>query len=255
MFDPRFEKLAETLVSHSTKLQPGDNVLIEAGDVPPEMAIALVRAAQKAGANPVVNIRQAPVTRALFKDMTEETVKLNAAVALHQMQQMQSYIGVRGGHNSAELSDVPGDKMKLYTRHWLHPVHLEHRVKKTRWCILRFPNPAMAQEAQMSTEAFEEFFFNVCTMDYAKMEKPASRSRSAWKPPTACTSGARAPTCASRSRTSASSPASARTTSPTASASPHRSKTRSTAPSPSTAPTIEHGVTHENVKLTLKTAR
>ncbi len=170
MIDSRFDKLAQLLVTHSTKLQPGDNVLIETGDVPAEMTVALIRAAQLVGANPVVNLRQGPVMRVLLKDATEESIKLNAAVALFQMQQMQSYIGVRGGHNSAELSDIPGDKMKLYTRHWQHPVHLEHRVKKTRWCILRFPNPAMAQEAQMSTEAFEEFFFNVCTMDYARME-------------------------------------------------------------------------------------
>jgi aminopeptidase len=171
MNDPRFEKLAALLVSHSTRLQAGENVLIETSDVPPEMTVALIRAVQSSGANPVVNLRQGPVSRALLQGASEEAVKLNANVALHQMQQMQVYIGVRGGHNSAEMSDVPGDKMKLYTKHWMHPVHLEQRVKKTRWCVLRFPNPAMAQEAQMSTEAFEDFYFDVCTMDYARMQK------------------------------------------------------------------------------------
>lgn len=171
MHDPRYDKLAETLINHSTKLQPGENVLIEASDIPAEMTVALIRAAQKAGANPNVNVRSNAVMRALLQGGTEESVKLNADIYLHQMKQMQSYIGVRGGFNSAEMSDVPGDKMKLYTRLWMHPVHLEHRVKKTRWCILRFPLPSMAQEAQMSTEAFEQFFFDVCTMDYAKMQQ------------------------------------------------------------------------------------
>lgn len=171
MHDPRFNQLADLLINHSTKLQAGENILIEATDVPEELTIALIRAATKAGGNVLVNTRQSRVTRALFHEASEDLMKLNGAVGLHQMQQVQAYIAVRGGHNSAELSDVPGDKMKLYTKHWLHPVHLEHRVKKTKWCILRYPSPSMAQEAQMSTEAFEKFFFDVCTFDYSRMER------------------------------------------------------------------------------------
>lgn len=171
MQDPRFEKLAELLIGHSTKLQAGENVLIDAHDIPPELTVAIMRAAQKVGANPMVNLRQGPVSRGLLQGATEESMKLNADVALYQMQKVQAYIGVRGGHNSAELSDVPSDKMKLYNRLWMHPVHFEQRVKKTRWCVLRYPNPAMAQEAQMSTEAFENFYFDVCTMDYSKMQR------------------------------------------------------------------------------------
>ncbi|MDF2441691.1 MAG: aminopeptidase [Abditibacteriota bacterium] len=171
MHDSRYEKLAKLLVSHSTKLQAGENVLIEAHDIPAEFTVALLRQVQAAGANPMLNLRQGQVTRALLQGASEESMKLNADVGLYQMQQVQAYIGVRGGHNSAELSDVPGERMKLYTRHWMHPVHLEQRVKKTRWCVLRFPLPSMAQEAQMSTEAFEQFYFDVCTMDYAKMQE------------------------------------------------------------------------------------
>lgn len=171
MHDPRYDRLAEVLVSHSTKLQKDENVLIEAFDVPEAMSIALVRAASKAGANAMVNIRSTAITRALLQNTNEKSMKQKADCALHQMKAMQAYIGVRGGHNSAELSDVPPDKMKLYTKHFLRPVHFEQRVKKTRWCILRFPSGAMAQEAQMSTEAFEDFFFEVCTLDYAKMQR------------------------------------------------------------------------------------
>jgi aminopeptidase len=171
MRDPRFDRLAKLLLSHSTKLQAGENVLFEVFDVPDEMSVALVEAAHKIGASPMVNIRSTAVTRALLLDLSEESIKLRADCALHQMRQAQVYIGVRGGYNSAELSDVPGEKMKLYTKHFLHPVHFEQRVKKTRWCILRFPSGAMAQGAQMSTEAFEDFFFRVCTLDYSKMQR------------------------------------------------------------------------------------
>ncbi len=170
MHDPRFDQLADTLIRHSTKLQAGENLLIEATDVPEELTVAIIRAAEKVGGNVMVNTRQSRVTRALFHAATEASMQLNGEVGLHQMQQVQAYIAIRGGHNSAELSDVPNEKMKLYSQHWLRPVHMEHRVKKTRWCVLRYPSPSMAQEAQISTEAFEKFYFDVCTFDYSRME-------------------------------------------------------------------------------------
>lgn len=171
MQDPRFDKLADVLVNHSTKVQPGDNVLIDASEIPEELTVAVLRAVQKAGGNGVVNVRQGKIMRAVLMGGTEESMKLNGEIALHQMQQMQCYIAIRGGANSAEMSDVPTDKMKLFSKLWMHPVHLEHRVKKTRWVVLRYPSPSMAQEAQQSTESFEEFYFDVCTFDYGRMAK------------------------------------------------------------------------------------
>ena len=84
------------------------------------------------------------------------------------MKKMHAYIAVRGGDNITELSDVPPEKMKLVSKK-MKPV-LDWRVKKTRWCVLRWPSPSMAQSAGMSTEAFENFYFDVCTLDYAKMQ-------------------------------------------------------------------------------------
>ena len=44
--DPRYQQLADLLVRHSTKLEKGEHVLIEAFDIPVEMTIALIRAAR-----------------------------------------------------------------------------------------------------------------------------------------------------------------------------------------------------------------
>jgi aminopeptidase len=85
------------------------------------------------------------------------------------MKKMQAYIAIRGSDNANENADVPSDRMALYSR-TLRPV-LNHRVGKTRWCVLRWPTPSMAQSAGMSTEAFEDLYFDVCTMDYRKMAR------------------------------------------------------------------------------------
>jgi len=85
------------------------------------------------------------------------------------MRKVQAYVAIRGSANASENSDVPSENMALYSR-ITRPV-LNHRVNKTRWCVLRWPSPSMAQAAGMSTEAFEDLYFDVCTMDYRKMAK------------------------------------------------------------------------------------
>lgn len=169
MIDPRITKLAELLVHYSTELKNGDKVLIEAYDVPDTMTAELIRVARQAGADPLVSVKQNRVTRALLRGCTESQLTAIAEYEGQRMRGMNAYIGLRGSDNIAELSDVPDEKMKLYQKLWWKPVHGQLRVRQTRWVVLRYPSPSMAQSANMSTEAFEDFFFNVCTMDYAKM--------------------------------------------------------------------------------------
>jgi len=168
MHDPRFDKLAHGLIHFSTKLAKGEKVLIDAFDIPPEMTVALVRAARDAGAVPFVQTHQARVSREMAMGAQEEQLEATSAIQLAQMKKMHAYIALRGGDNITELSDVPPEKMKLVSKK-MKPV-LDWRVKKTRWCVLRWPSPSMAQGAGMSTEAFEKFYFNVCTLNYARMQ-------------------------------------------------------------------------------------
>jgi len=177
MNDPRFARLAELLVRHSTRVVPGDRVLIEATHVPARMLTALVKAVSAAGGVPVVDVKDPSITRQLLLsgslEQLEERMRFLGALELHRMEAMQAYISLRGALNVTELSDVPPERMAMFEKHWQKPVHLERRVKHTRWVVLRWPNPSMAQQANMSTEAFEDFYFQVCLADYAAMEKAA----------------------------------------------------------------------------------
>ena len=168
MHDPRFDKLAQLLVEYSTQLKRGETVLIESFDVPDEMTIALVRAARKAGAIPFTQIQRARVTRELALNASERQLNLTAIHELARMKKMDAYVGLRGSHNVTELSDVPPEQMKLVAKK-MRPVQ-DQRVKKTKWVVLRWPTPSMAQLAGMSTEAFEQFYFDVCTLDYRKLQ-------------------------------------------------------------------------------------
>lgn len=167
LIDPRFTELAEGLIGFSTALKKGERVLIEAFDVPDAVVVALIRATRARGAHPLVNIHRARVTRELMRGAEELQYAPHAEVELARMQKMDAYIALRGSDNIFEASDVPAEKVKLVSR-LMKPV-LDHRVGKTKWVVLRWPSPAMAQQAGMSTEAFEDFFFRVCTLDYRRM--------------------------------------------------------------------------------------
>jgi aminopeptidase len=169
MRDPRGAQLAQVIVRHSTQLQPGEAVLIESYDLADGLVLDLIEAAHAAGALPLVYLRSNAAIRSSLVRATEAQLSLQGTVEKFQMEQVQAYVGLRAATNAAELADVPADRMDLYQRLVVQPVHLDHRVNHTKWVVLRYPNPAMAQLANMSTEQFEDFYFRVCTMDYTRM--------------------------------------------------------------------------------------
>jgi aminopeptidase len=173
IIDPRITRLADGLTGFSTALKKGERVLIDAFDVPEAMVVALVRSARARGAYPYVQLHRARIAREMALGAEEAQYESLCAIELARMRLMDAYIALRGSDNIFEASDVPSQRVQLVSR-VMKPV-IDHRVNKTRWVVLRWPTPAMAQQASMSTEAFEDFYFRVCTLDYARM-RPGMRA-------------------------------------------------------------------------------
>ncbi|MBX7168258.1 MAG: aminopeptidase [Pirellulales bacterium] len=170
--DPRIARLAEILIDHSCQLQSGQRVLIEAFDLPePSIVCSLVELAAARGALPLVSLKNTAVLRAMYRSGTAESLQLAGEIERARMERMTAYIGIRGSSNSSQFADVPLSQMDLYQKHWWQPVHSEVRVPKTNWVVLRWPTDSFAQAADMSTDAFTNFFFDVCTADYAQMAR------------------------------------------------------------------------------------
>src|SRR5713226_2933311 len=169
MTDPRYTKLAALLVNYSTALKKGDRVLVDATDVPDEFVVELMRAIRRADATPLVEVRHSRITREVLRETTEAHAALVRDVELFRMKKAQAYIALRGSANANEIADVDSKRMSMYAR-VLRPL-LNYRVNHTRWVVLRWPTPSMAQGAGMSTEAFENLYFEVCTMNYPRMAR------------------------------------------------------------------------------------
>lgn len=171
MQDQRINQLARGLVNYSINLQEGEKVLIEARGIDYMLVNALIKEVYKKKAFPFVELMDNRVNRELLLQTSKEYAQLKAKYDAFRMADMDAYIGIRGGNNCNENADVPPEKARIESEFYSHPVHHEIRVKKTKWVILRYPTEGMAQQASMSTDAFEDFYFNVCNLDYSKMDK------------------------------------------------------------------------------------
>lgn len=170
--DERIKKLAHGLVNYSCTVKPGEKVYINYfGSSTKDLARQLIKETYAAGGVPFVHHVDNTVLREILLGCSEEQIRLMTRLDCAEMSEMDCYIGVRGADNSAELSDVPDERMSLYETIYQQEVHHKIRVPKTKWVVLRYPDYSMSQLSGTSLEAFEDFYFDVCTLDYSKMAK------------------------------------------------------------------------------------
>jgi aminopeptidase len=172
MKDPRIELLARNLVHYSLGIKPGEVLYLEikGRDVFP-LAREVISETTKAGGIPMLFYTGAENMKRFVGEASTVQVESFTQIHLDLMKKSQCYLGIRGDDNSFDMSDVPRDKMKFWNSHFGAKVHMEQRVKHTRWCVMRYPNNAMATMAEQPQEAFEKFYFDVCTLDYAKLSR------------------------------------------------------------------------------------
>ncbi|MFC5452981.1 aminopeptidase [Paenibacillus aestuarii] len=169
MRDPRLQTFARNIIRYSVSLKPGEKILIELiGIKDPELAKCFIEEVYAVGGQPFVELREPAILRSLQMGGSEEQFKAWSDFEMVRMKQMDAYVAVRSGDNITESSDVADAQMKLYLKHFQRPL-FDERINNTKWCVMRYPNASMAQLANTSTEAFEDFYFNVCNLDYSKM--------------------------------------------------------------------------------------
>lgn len=168
--DRRIRELAHNLITYSCDLQPGEKIMIHVfGTTAYPLARQLVKEAYAAGGYPFVQIEDYRMNRELMLGCSDEQLAVRQELEMAQMKQMDAYIGIRASDNISEFSDIPHEKVQRNTA-WYSPV-LNERVNNTKWVVLRYPNNSMAQLANTSLDDFEDFYFNVCNLDYRKMSK------------------------------------------------------------------------------------
>ena len=116
MTDPRYKKLATLLVNYSCALKKGERILLDMIDVPDEFTVELIRAVRAAGATPFVETRHTRVGREQLLGISETQANDIRDLEMFRMKKMQAYIAIRGADNMNETSDVPSERMKMYSK-------------------------------------------------------------------------------------------------------------------------------------------
>lgn len=171
MRDPRQQKLAELLIQYSTQIQPGEKVLIDCIGDCGELCREIIEEVYKADGIPFINVEDPVLNAAVIRDAKAEFFTTQRKWEELRMNEMNAYIGVRAGRNTYTMKSIPSKQHEMQSTLLWEPVHGKIRVNKTKWVILRYPNDSMAQMAEMSTEDFEKYYYDVCTVDYKKMSK------------------------------------------------------------------------------------
>jgi aminopeptidase len=172
MRDPRLVKLAKNLLGYALEIKPGEKLYLEIKGIPTlELAKELISQCTQKGGIPYWFYNDESVLRQWLLNATEEQMKKFGEFHLEIMKSVDAYLGLRGSDNFFDLADIPDEKMKWYQLHFMKPVHFEERVKRKKWCVLRYPTNSFAQMAEMSQEQFEDFFYKVCNLDYFKMSQ------------------------------------------------------------------------------------
>jgi aminopeptidase len=169
--DPRNTKLAEQLIDYSVELKPGEKIYIEIKGLEAlDLGKELVRFATLRGGIPFWYYNDESLSRNFIRNASADQFAAWGRFHRPVMEAVDAYIGVRGSTNPFDLADVDAEHMKGFNKAYWDEVHLKVRLNK-KWCVMRYPNPAMAQLAERSTEDFADFYYRVCTLDYEKMSR------------------------------------------------------------------------------------
>jgi len=168
MVDERIQKLAKTLVEHSTKVKKGDRVVIN-GDIVAEPLITEVyRLCLAKGAHPAVHTPLPGLAHIFYKNANKEQLEKFPEVTMFEAKKADVFIGIHGDLNTREFSDVDPKRMAVRSK-IVRPIS-DERMKK-RWVGCDYPTNALAMEADMCLEDYSDWFYKACNVDYEAMKK------------------------------------------------------------------------------------
>jgi aminopeptidase len=172
--DKRWEQLGDLLVNYSLAVKPGERVMIAFVELETYPLVhAIYKASLKAGAYPQVQFLSEELNRLTLKYGRDEQIAWVPEIEAYGMEWADVYFGLRGAHNLDVFWDVPAEKLSLLRRAMGQISTL--RWQKTRWCLLRVPNAALAQQAGVDEETITDMFFDACLLDWPTVSQEWKR--------------------------------------------------------------------------------
>ncbi len=171
MLDQRLKKLAKSLVTYSTSIQKGDRCLVTAIDTPHEFVAEIIDNIWAAGGIPHVRTSSSLLSSHLAPHYSKEIIEENTALNIPLWENLRASILIDGSDNVFDDKNIPPEVLQLMATISGKKRHEIYDRNNVKWALLNYPNATSAYNARMSTEEFEDFYLDVCTVDYAKMKE------------------------------------------------------------------------------------
>ncbi len=167
MVDPRIVQLAKLLTSYSINISKGD--LIEINSMPEArpLILELMKNILLRGAYPKLNLGIPGAQYTYYRHASLEQIQHFPELALHDAKKVNGAITIGAAANTKELTNI--DPTRIAMRRKVTKPISEAYLKKNNWVLFEYPTNALAQDAEMSLEEFEDFVFNACLIDYAQL--------------------------------------------------------------------------------------
>jgi aminopeptidase len=163
--DKRWHQLADILVNYSAKVRAGERVMIamhETATLP--LVRAVHAAATQAGAYVQVQFLSDYMAHATMRYGSPAQIAWVPEIEAYGMEWADVYFGLRGAHNLYQFADIDA-KTLASQRQTLGKISAL-RWQKTRWCLVRVPNAALAQQARTDLDTVLDMFFSACLRDW-----------------------------------------------------------------------------------------
>jgi aminopeptidase len=176
MMDPRVTEHAKLIVTYSTGVKRGDQVLIMASDYGLELASEIYKEAAKLGGSPLIVMTPSEVTRAYYEVTPEEYLDIFPSHLYELTKASDVVILIRSDINTRTLANV--DPKRLTRRDKVTRKILDERLTK-RWCLTQAPTPGFAQDADMSLKEYEDFVYSAILIDWSKQRAQMEKLKKA----------------------------------------------------------------------------
>jgi aminopeptidase len=164
MRDPRLEQYASVLVDTCIGVQPGWQVLFSAAPLAQPLVDETSRLIGERGAYALIRPNLSG-SLAWALAAPEDLLKTVPSIDLHALENADALISIEAPENTREGSALSPERVGM-RQAALRPAIERVFTGDLTWVGCQYPTPALAQDAGMSTRAFEDFLYGACLLDW-----------------------------------------------------------------------------------------
>jgi aminopeptidase len=168
MIDPRAKKLADVLVNYSTRVRPGDWVVIQGDLLTAPMLQEVYRMVLRAGGHPNTMFGSTAMAEIFYKEANDDQLQWLSPLQRMVYGEADVLISLGGTSNTRNLANVDPARISRAQgarREIMQTFMQRSAAGELRWVGSQFPTSANAQEADMSLSEYEDFVYSATFAD------------------------------------------------------------------------------------------